>query len=132
MDARCVRPLRYFHFVTAGAAKPRAMRGKPVRDHRVRTRALFVPIESERRPYFLILTRFLYANRYPLRLENALGSSNHRAVTRITPRCAHRTCLGTAEARADLLRLVVRRDADCLVVVGRIELRAIAAPGGGL
>jgi hypothetical protein len=30
MDARCVRPLRYFHFVTARAAKLRAMRGKPV------------------------------------------------------------------------------------------------------
>src|SRR5258708_37456839 len=31
-----------------------------------------------------------------------------------------------------LLRLVVRSDADRLVVVGRIELRAIAAPGGVL
>jgi hypothetical protein len=31
------------------------------------SRAISVPIESERRLYFLILTRFLLANRYPLR-----------------------------------------------------------------
>jgi hypothetical protein len=30
-------------------------------------RAFSVPIESERRLYFFILTRFLDANRYPLR-----------------------------------------------------------------
>jgi hypothetical protein len=30
-------------------------------------RALSVPIESERRLYLIILTRFLHANRYPLR-----------------------------------------------------------------
>jgi hypothetical protein len=31
------------------------------------SRAFFVPIESERRLYLFYLTRFLHANRYPLR-----------------------------------------------------------------
>jgi len=37
------------------------------------TRALSVPIESERRLYFFILTGFLHANRYPLRIKSGAG-----------------------------------------------------------
>src|ERR1700716_1986614 len=35
--------------------------------------SLFVPIESERRLYFLVLTRFLHANRYPPRIKSGAG-----------------------------------------------------------
>src|ERR1700722_17170242 len=43
----------------------------PPRRSRMRgaARALSVPIESERRLYLFILTRFLHANRHPLRLK---------------------------------------------------------------
>src|SRR6266478_7678123 len=40
------------------------------------TRAFSVPIESERRLYFFVLTRFLDANRYPLRSKTLYALEN--------------------------------------------------------
>jgi hypothetical protein len=36
-------------------------------------RAFSIPIESERRLYFFVLTRFLDANRYPPRIKSKAG-----------------------------------------------------------
>jgi hypothetical protein len=45
-----------------------------------------VPIGSERRLHFLVLTRFLHANRYLFRWKTLRGVRSHRATTKSTVR----------------------------------------------